>query len=382
MKRFSTLLIAVWLCQSIFAQVKVVPAESSGNTPGVFYALPQTVFKIDVTVEHTRTIPGPFSDYAEKYLGITDAPRLSNDEYNILDLQVESFTRPDPDQIYFVQYGERSNKDERSLSLKLSQAGILVGADKANAEGSAKAIELAQVSDKPFFDKPFSKITNDNLYEKIDTVVRRITIDTLTIEKNFYRSTWQQKTSEQKARDAADFISRIKENRFLLMSGYQEVNYGESIAYMDQELKKLYSEYLSLFIGIEKTMTYHYSFLFTPDAGQPGQSSPLFRFSENRGLFSTAESIGENVFIRITASGIAEKIADAATIKSNPNAENNGYYYRIPEFADVEIEYEGRSIYKANMMINQLGAVSVTPFYNLEIEMHPGTGGIKSMQIR
>ncbi|MDZ7740410.1 MAG: DUF4831 family protein [Bacteroidota bacterium] len=382
MKRRILLLISVLLLQSAMAQIKVVPAKNSGTTAGLYYALPQTVFKVRVVVEHNQTIPGPFSDYAQEYLGITNAPMLRNDEYRIIDVQMESFSRPDPDQIYFVQYAERSNKDEKSFLVSLSESGLITGTGNAQKTASAGKIELQQDVDANNYEPAFSRITSDNLYEHIDTVVRRINIDTLSIEKNFYRSSWQQKSTGQKARDAADFISRIKENRFLLMSGYQEVNYGESIKYMDEQLQKLYNEYLSLFIGAEQKSIYHYSFLYTPEATQNEQSGTLFKFSVEGGIFDKDAPAGQNVNIRINPSGVAASIGDMGRLRANPNAESNGYYYRIPEYADVSIEYNKRKLYNANLQVNQLGAVSVTPFYHPEIEFHPNTGGVKSLKIK
>ncbi len=382
MKRIIPFLISVLLIQAAIGQVRVVPAENSGNTSGLYYALPQTVFKINVIVEHNQIIPGPFSDYAEKFLGITDAPVIRNDDYRIMDVQLESFSRPDPQQLYFVQYAEKSNKDEKSLFIKLSESGLITGAGNNREAVSSGKIELQQDVQEANAESAFSRITSDNLYEHIDTVVRRINIDTLSIEKNFYRSSWRQKTTEQKARDAADFISRIKENRFLLMSGYQEVNYGESIAYMDEQLKKMYNEYLSLFIGIVKTNTYHFSFLYTPETGNNIQSGTLFKFSSERGMLSKDVSAGQNVSIRIEPSGISAAIGDIARLRANPNAEYNGYSYRIPEYADISIEYGSRKLYMANFLVNQLGEVSVTPFYDPELEFYPNTGGVKSLKIK
>lgn len=382
MKRIILILFSGLMIQAALAQVKVVPAENSGTGQGLYYALPQTVFKIELVIERNQTIPGPFSDYAEKFLGITDAPKIDKDEYMIRDIQLESFFRPDPNQIYFIQYGERSNKDEKSLFVRLSEAGLIMGAGMEEQTAATGKIEFQQDMKLEDFKPAFSKITNDNLYEDIDTIVRRINIDTLSIEKNFYRSTWQQKTTEQQARDAADFISRIKENRFLLMSGYQEVNYGESIQYMDGQLQKLYNEYLSLFIGIEQKSVHRYSFLYTPEARQTEATDVLFKFSNDRGVHEKNAPAGQNVTIRINPSGVAESLGDVASLRANPNAEYNGYYYRIPEFADVVIENNGRKLYSANMPVMQMGAISVGPYYDPEIEFYPNTGGIKSLKIK
>ena len=65
------------------------------------------------------------------------------------------------------------------------------------------------------------------------------------------KRTMVEKSPEQKAREAADFISKIKEDRFNLLTGYQEVSYNqETLEYMDTQLKLLEKEYMKLFTGI------------------------------------------------------------------------------------------------------------------------------------
>lgn len=51
-----------------------------------------------------------------------------------------------------------------------------------------------------------------------------------------------------KAREAADMISRIRESRFNLITGYQETNFSrETMEYMDKNLQRMLQDYISLF---------------------------------------------------------------------------------------------------------------------------------------
>ncbi len=62
-----------------------------------------------------------------------------------------------------------------------------------------------------------------NLYEKTDTVIRKVVVDTVTVEKMYFEKKWVEKSTEKKAVEAANMISKIRENRFNLITGYHEI---------------------------------------------------------------------------------------------------------------------------------------------------------------
>ena len=71
-------------------QVKVAPLgdEVPETTEQYLYALPQTVLKVEVAYQEIRHIPGPFREYAEKYLGITEVIRQNSSQWQILDVKL------------------------------------------------------------------------------------------------------------------------------------------------------------------------------------------------------------------------------------------------------------------------------------------------------
>jgi uncharacterized protein DUF4831 len=245
--------------------------------------------------------------------------------------------------------------------LNLSDAGVIVGIN----------LPVGSVGSENFkFEKDFTtntafdfanRMAAGNMFEKVDTVIRRINIDTLSIEKNFYRSSWQQKSSEQKAKDAAELISRIKENRFL---------------------QEMYNENLSLFIGITKNRILKYTFLFVPDESSKNIAVPIFKFSESTGIADASSGTGQHVNIKLQTNGLEDKIGTFAKAKSSAGGENLGYYYRMPEFADVVIELNSTKLFEANMMVGQFGIVAKTPSQESKIEFCPNSGEIKSIKIK
>ena len=54
--------------------------RDSGNQVCCLYSLPQTVLDVTVEADETEIMPGPYRQYAAKYLGIQDVP--SKPEYS------------------------------------------------------------------------------------------------------------------------------------------------------------------------------------------------------------------------------------------------------------------------------------------------------------
>ena len=122
-----------------------------------------------------------------------------------------------------------------------------------------------------------------SVFEKVDTIIRKVNIDTMTLERQYLKRTMVEKSPEQKAKEAADFISKIKDNRFNLVTGFQEVNYNkETLEYMDTQLRMMEKEYMKLFTGISihRPMTFSYS--YTPNPNQVNVEVPDFQIPEDK----------------------------------------------------------------------------------------------------
>ncbi|MBT5426038.1 MAG: DUF4831 family protein, partial [Bacteroidetes bacterium] len=105
MKKYSYLLILVMLLgigcttQETFVNntrvSKLVPGIAP-NPIAVDYALPRTVVTIEVITEKRLTKPGPFAQYAERYLGVTDVPTRDMTEWTIREVKLSTKAEKDP----------------------------------------------------------------------------------------------------------------------------------------------------------------------------------------------------------------------------------------------------------------------------------------------
>ena len=77
-------------------QMSALGEEPQEKKEQYIYGLPQTVLKVEVTYRESTNIPGPYSDYSERYLGISEVIKQKSKHWDIEDVLVSSFNEPDP----------------------------------------------------------------------------------------------------------------------------------------------------------------------------------------------------------------------------------------------------------------------------------------------
>ncbi len=253
MRRFYLFASLFTLCVSTsIAQISSVKVSSSTGDlgqNGVFYSLPRTVFQVDVVISKIDDVPGPYASLASQVLGLTDYVNRAETQYSIKGIYVQSITEADPNAIYFLNFGERSPKSDQTFLVQLQANGVLKGMNETtllDEEDRKAKLELRE----DYFSRDFNYLADLNQMIRIDTIIRRIAVDTTTIEDVVYNRTMVEKTMLQRAQDAANTYMDIQKNRLELLSGFQEVNYpAQTIALMNSELKKMEVDYLALFKG-------------------------------------------------------------------------------------------------------------------------------------
>lgn len=346
-----------------YSQITVTKIENrniNSTNSGFVYTLPQTVFKIDIVYEKCMRIRGPLSDYTDEYLGSSDYITTDKTEYNLLNASISTFQEADPTQYYHVQYPVERAKDALTTSFSLTDIGGLL-AYNTDVQDTPEFTEV--IKDETIIfkqgDDAFPYMSQYNKQSKTDTIVRTINIDTITINRFLFKSSWIDKSISDKAREAALQIEMIREGRYHLISGYQEVNYGSSIAYMDKQLQDLENQYLELFLGKELKTIETQSFYYLPSKNKKAEQ--LMRFDD-----------GKSVNIKLVPNSISQNLPE--TISSN-----NSIYYRIPASATVTISSENRSVFTGRYPINQFGIVSSAPLVGTQLQFDPETGNLISI---
>ncbi len=373
-----------------YSQINVTRIDNNAipeTKDGIFFALPRTVVNIHVKIARIENYKGPYADFAMKLLGLKNVVAANSVDYKISEITITTSPEPDPDQYYFIEPGEKMSKGEAVGMIALSDAGVILGTIPEALDHVGEAVQIkgdgdaGRNSEEDAFGELFKYSADVSVFEKVDTIIRKINLDTITVERQFYKRTVVEKSPEQKAKEAADFISKIKENRFNLLSGAQEVNYNqETLEYMDTQLKTMEKEYLKLFTGISLYKSLDFSYKYIPVPNQINKEIPIFKFLRTKGIIDLDGTGGKIVTIKIQRVGNTNSVADYLN-KAQKTTKTQGMIYRIPEVARVTVKYDG-SIQETQCLINQLGVVASLPASKWRVMYHKETGGIKGLEVQ
>ena len=393
MKKFisTAMLFQVIMVCTVYSQINVLRIDNSAapqTKEGIFYSLPRTVVKIEVKIDRVENYKGPYADFALRFLGLKNVVSANSIDYKISDISITTYPEPDPDQYYFVDLGDKISRGEKAGMLSLSDAGVIVGTLPGNADTTgnyyhkAKQAEPPADADMDAFGELFKYSADVSVFEKVDTIIRKINIDTMTVERQYFKRTMVEKSPEQKAKEAADYISKIKDNRFNLLSGTQEVNYNkETLEYMDNQLKTMEKEYLKLFTGISLHKSLIFSYKYIPISNQINTEIPIFKFLRSKGVIDLDEQGGKVVTIKIQRVGNTNTVANYLK-KVEKDSKTQGFSYRIPELARVTVKLDENTQEETQCLVSQLGVVTNLPASKWKVLFHPETGGIKILEIQ
>lgn len=348
------------------------------ETPStVIYALPQTVIKLDVTAEKTILKRGPFAEYANKYLGITDVVSANGVEWKLKTINASSVGEVDPEQYHKLT----TSVDYEPSLIALSPTGLIKGFNlkKSQIIDEDKELLFTSVED---VDIEYGKFSIDPIIKyREDTIYKVVETDTAFIKIPVLEKQALTKSLEEKAEEAAHEIFKLRKRRFKILTANFEVLPPDGKAYevIVRELRKLEDEYLSLFIGKKVSSLRNFYFSYTPNKGENG--GVVFRMSPQMGPVGVNDLGGKP--IRIDFKNL-ESTRELAIIPTAGIAPQKLISYRIPGIADVSISNGKRVLYKDRIPVAQFGKIANLPAEvllneNYSIEFYPDLGSIKNV---
>ena len=385
LKKILSLFIIIALVSSCssYNVVHVKEDNKPENSEGFYYSLPRNVVTIDITVEEVVRIAGPYAEYASKYLGIKDAVLNSTRFFELSDIKMNTYSEPDPEQYYFVDISNYNGYKAQSIMIGMSQAGLIQDLND-NSDRQVEKEKLEKEEDNDIdYSKTFKYFADANLVEKIDTVVEQVIMDTVTVERMHLKRSFVEKSYEQKAKEASELLMKIKEQRFDIITGAQEVAYsGATVTYMADELSKMEQEYMKLFTGVIQRNTFHYRYSYKPESHVYSASIPLFKFTQQEGIITDKSKAGSMVYIHIDRSRTTTTLEKFINDTEGDKDTDKGFYYRIPESAKFTIK-EGEELKaEASFLISQFGVVTNLPAKNTKVQFYPNSGAIRRLEIK
>jgi hypothetical protein len=354
--------------------------ETGHSLQGFYYALPRTVLIVDVTVVKTTETPGPFAPYAGRFLGLENVITTPSTIYEIREVNINSYAEPDPAEFYFVELDLNKNH-KNPLSLYMSEGGLI---SAVNAPFDQQEFLLSTSLERKYgvfgSEATFNHFVESNLHEKVDTIIQQIQVDTMTVERRTLRRRLVEKSSEIRAKEVADYILKIRDKKFDLISGFAEIPYSkETLQYMNDQLTKQENNYLELFTGMTTQSKIRYRYYFIPDKNTATVPYTLFHFSETNGIVQGEEPGSQAVNILASRTNTTRQLG-VFVMNPDPRKTATGFYYRIPEHGNITVSKGGNPIADARLLINQFGVITSLPPTDLKIEFYPNTGFIKSVE--
>jgi hypothetical protein len=385
---FSVLIISVLFLASC-ARYQVYHLNSLSDKKvknGVIYNLPQTALIVEVDVEKSIKIKGPYAEHADKLLGLKNVIAYNQTSYEIKNIRVSSFQIPDSSQYYLV----KMNKKKSLFGKKKSSAFIL--GDDFNMLSMNNRKEAVQIAKNEGFEIHTKSQTYPNLFklyadasqvEKIDTVYETYKLDTIVMSKPVIKRTLITKTPEQRAEEAADYILKFRLKRFELLSAYQEVPYSkEAFEFLTKQLELTENQYLELFTGIALSEVGKYQFVVVPKTEDRNKSVNLFGFSSTKGICDAGDIQSETYAIHFESLATSA-VVDSLTTNKIKNSKKKGVFYRIPERNKIYFSVSGEIIQQYYFdFISQFGNIHYLPNSAVRFELDENTSGIRRVNLK
>ena len=328
---------------------------------GVIYSLPRTGIRIVAEVSQEKFFHGPYYEYAQKYLGIKDAPASDTEMWKITDLKMETFGEPDPAEIH------KSNGAIASM-LSLSDNGVLIGINN-----SVKSVETP---------KTFTSVFTPNV-EIPRELWPEMSMHSFLIGKDSTNQVGDKmKLFEEKAAEAAFDILNMRKRKILVLTADDDPLLPDGKAYrvMVDELGKIIGDYESLFIGKSIKSTHSYVFEVVPDA-KGSKAIVAFRFSANAGVLPETNVSGKPIMLELDPNADLVKSGEQKAAPSAGENSSNGLFYRTPGIVVARLLNGSDVLAQARLSMAQFGVVTPIPdgLTNGEysIEFHPVTGAIQ-----
>lgn len=365
--KFSTLtLVLILFSVSIVTAQKEDKRKTSSGVAapieGVVYSLPQTGIRIHINATRERFVHGPFHMYAQKMMGIDNAPATDADRWNMDEMTLETFSQPDPGQVYKAL-------GQSARLVCLTESGILAGIN-TDAKTTETVIQTQSFLTKDLQDRVnFTDLSIWSFYSPADST------------KSFRMVA---KNTDQKAAEAAETIFNLRNSRFALLTNADDepLPDGKAFEVMRDELAKMEENYLALFIGKSSKQTYEFSFDYIPGE-RTVKGEVFFRFSEDRGVLPKSDLSGRPIVIEVTKDDNLAIKQGATSASANPEAGKSGVYYRMPGLSEIRILDGSKQLAGARTPIAQFGNIAPVPDDlldgNYRLEFFSTTGAIKSI---
>jgi len=319
------------------------------------YALPLTVFEIDVIAERTIEIPGPYATYASEMLGLTNVITSEGESWSISGVTLNTQEELDPSQFYVIQ----GTTFMQTNALALKKAGLIldINPDIYDSKSFSHSQEMSDYSGLFFPDMG----ADEYMSTESDTAYKIVKADTAFIRIPYLVQMKKTPSLEEEASAAATKLLELREGKHLILTG--ETNVFPQDAASINEINRLDKEYTALFAGKTWSEKRHFRFWFTPEMSMIGSKTLLFGFSGSEGVKAPDNNRGEAVYIEMVPSNKTKdlNLFVRPVTSQKEIALSDRIYYRVPDVADIRITKGNMTLCTARKLIYQFGNTVALP---------------------
>ena len=303
------------LCISVTAQTSVIPFDASKDyLNGIVYSLPKTEVNVVITARHTIEKPGPFYQYAERYLATKEIITINNESWSIENIEIQSSAVADPNRTFQVAIDNRGIANNISFYHDNIIAGINIDSICRKSYCHSVLGERAQRA--------------EGLNSSFLTPNSSLNFDYSVLNEDALVATSIPKMAEMVARQ----IYHIRESRTALLSAdLDQLPDGEALKTMLAQLNQEEAELVAFFVGKTTSYTVTKTYSIIPDDDL--KDYIIARISTSEGLISAGNVIGEPIYINIEGTYYNAPLTDPKLEKIP-----KGFYYNVPGSALITVE--------------------------------------------
>ena len=360
-------LAVIFVFSGNYADAQVSPAGAPASEGVVTYSLPCTSLLLEVEAVREVYTPGPYSKYAKKYLGI-DVPQEAAEQYQLTSIKLTPFLEADMSKCYVVNLGSLATEATTSF-FKMTSQGVIVLSDSPKA--NSDIWRFPTLTDN--FEKDASGATPNfvstetTLYKNVKNAAGGY--DRVSIQQ----SQVVEKSTEKKAQEIANQIFALRKKRVEIITGDTDATFdGEAMGAAINEISRIESDYMNLFLGKKETAIQKINFNVLPKADNVRQMYVAFRLSPTQGLLSSDNVSGRPIVLELTPEEdlktiqtITEVSSSKKSFKSDPKAPKVNIYYRVPSVCLIKVLDGQEMLLQTRVPVYQLGQTLSFPIETL-----------------
>jgi hypothetical protein len=329
-------------------EIKPLSLSDPVRDGSIVYGLPRTVFTVVVEMQRTIEKPGPYAQYAEDLLGLSDVIKTETEMWSIENVTVKSHDEIDPSELYVIS----SNTLFQTNVLAMRKEGLILDINPEILRPYGKTGNTVGSVD---ITGHSVDLGSDEYFQmQRDTAYKRMNVDSAFVRVPYIVEKKRKLPLDQLAEKAAKRLMELRDGKHLILTGEANV-FPQSDAAIN-EINRLEKSYTELFAGKTLTESFIYTYDLIPQKTMIGKPVTLFQFSDQTGV--AAGNAGKPVTVEFTPE---KKTKDVVMTGKQGDKKFDKLYYRMPDVAGVRISLGNEKFYEGRKLIYQFGEIMQLP---------------------